>query len=326
MILRYCKELCNSSSVCAPAGADFVASTQQAAGWSRVIVVQPHGARKILRVDGTGYMGPDPPTRMVVAASPLSMRPLFIFIREGIVVKQSSLESLMSWSGPPRVGRVFGRLTVLYKLDAAVGKERYQCRCSCGALKSVAWKSLVKGNTKSCGCLAAEYITASKTRHPLKTTWRTMRTRCENPNHHSYKKYGAKGITVCERWASFENFLADMGEKPSSSHTLDRIDATKGYSPDNCRWADKWAQAHNRVVPWPSATIRGRTKLISEWARQFGFRSENAARLIKKGYSPELAVVVAWMRKEVSTQLKRGDYAQALYAACDDKAKAWLKI
>lgn len=75
-----------------------------------------------------------------------------------------------------------------------------------------------------------------------------MKTRCSNPNVDNYKHYGGRGVTVCERWLhSFESFLADMGKKPSPQHSIDRINNDGNYEPDNCRWATKLEQIHNRV-------------------------------------------------------------------------------
>ena len=83
---------------------------------------------------------------------------------------------------------------------------------------------------------------------PEHYTWRTMLARCTNPNAHSYKYYGAVGITVCKRWYKYENFLEDMGLRPSEAHSLDRITLTKGYSKANCRWATRSEQQKNKTT------------------------------------------------------------------------------
>ena len=90
--------------------------------------------------------------------------------------------------------------------------------------------------------------TNKKSTHPLYSTWSGIKSRCYNPNMTSYDYYGGRGITVCDRWLnSFESFLEDMGDRPAG-YTLDRIDSNKGYSPDNCRWANITVQRLNSLL------------------------------------------------------------------------------
>lgn len=144
-------------------------------------------------------------------------------------------------------GQVFGRLKVIGFSKIKDGAWWF-CQCECGAKAEVRSYSLVSGNTKSCGCLNRDIITKhGKSISPENRAWINMKDRCYNPKCISFPNYFSKGITVCDRWLeSFENFYEDMGERPSKKHSLDRIDNDKGYSPDNCRWADKSTQKRNQ--------------------------------------------------------------------------------
>jgi hypothetical protein len=115
-----------------------------------------------------------------------------------------------------------------------------------------------------------------------------MVMRCHNPNSSSYARYGAKGIMVCDRWRVYENRLADMGEPPDGM-TLDRIDNSQGYSPDNCRWATAKQQAANSSKPrW--LTLNGETKNLSEWARHLGIHNVTLWERIQRGWPLEIAL------------------------------------
>lgn len=117
-----------------------------------------------------------------------------------------------------------------------------------------------------------------------------MHARCKNPNHISYPRYGAKGVTVCERWAKFEQFIADMGmRKPGQS--IDRVDNTKGYSPENCRWATVKEQANNHSNN-RHLTVNGETKTLAQWGETVGMSPMKILSRIRRGWTTEDAVLL----------------------------------
>lgn len=128
-------------------------------------------------------------------------------------------------------------------------------------------------------------------RVPGYRTWLSMIARCENPRTESYPRYGGRGITVCERWrGSFADFIADVGPRPSPSHSIDRINVNGNYEPGNCRWATAVEQQRNRRSN-RVLTINGRTQCLQAWADEVGIKSVTLQRRISKGMPPELAVL-----------------------------------
>lgn len=119
--------------------------------------------------------------------------------------------------------------------------------------------------------------------------WTSMMGRCFNPNNASFKHYGGRGITVCERWKSFENFLLDMGVKPADHLSLERTDNNGNYEPGNCIWADIITQ-HNNTRRSVMKTYNGQTLTIAQWARKYGLRVDTLWRRLKAGWNIEKAL------------------------------------
>lgn len=188
----------------------------------------------------------------------------------------------------------FGRLTVLKRNGISSGGDVFwACICDCSREITVVGTSLRGNRTQSCGCLAKEKTTKRSTKHGHKMggqtsqvyqSWVNMTQRCTNPNNNTYQHYGGRGITICQRWKNFPNFLEDMGEPPTKDHSIDRIDNNGHYYPYNCRWATKQEQARNRRNNH-LATHDGKTQCLSSWSEKVNINIQTLLDRIRRGWS-----------------------------------------
>lgn len=172
-------------------------------------------------------------------------------------------------------GRRFGKLKVVAK-DTREGFGLFWlCQCDCSRLVTVRAGNLVSGNTKSCGCAkrkSKRTTNYEKTRPragDTRLSWEGLLDRCYSEKSQKYPLYGALGVTVCQRWIdSYENFLADMGERPLGT-TIDRHPDPHGnYEPDNCRWATPKQQANNRRDNHILEAF-GRKQTLKQWSEEY---------------------------------------------------------
>jgi len=186
-------------------------------------------------------------------------------------------------------GMIFHYWTVIERAPNGT-RTRWLCRCKCGTVRTLQGCGLVSGMSKSCGCFNLESISARSkivnrthglTNSRTYSSWIAMKKRCEYEKAINYANYGGRGIKVCERWVSFENFLEDMGVRPEGM-TLDRVDSNGNYEPSNCRWATWEQQGRNRRN---IKTINYKEKEYCqvELAEFLGISSQTIAKRIKDG-------------------------------------------
>jgi hypothetical protein len=197
-------------------------------------------------------------------------------------------------------GQVFGRLKVLARAENDKhGEARWLCKCECGndTERVVAGSCLRDGQTRSCGCLNRELASArakeqgthghTKTGRPSRTykSWLGMLARCCNQSHKYYHRYGGRGITVIDRWKSFECFLSDMKERPPGL-TLERKNNALGYNPQNCVWSDMRAQSRNKNNNrW--LEFNGERMVLQDWADRLGTHQQTIHLRLKRGWDLE---------------------------------------
>ncbi|MEO8641870.1 hypothetical protein [Pseudomonas sp.] len=205
-----------------------------------------------------------------------------------------------------KVGDIFHRLTVLaVRAEFKGGCYRHLCRCECGNEKMIGASNLELGKSKSCGCLSRETTSKRATTHGMSKrdeyqVWNRMWNRCTNPKIERYPQYGGRGISVCDEWKSFESFYADMGDKPSPSHSIGRIDNNGNYCKANCRWETAKEQGANtsRSI---FIEIDGVRLSVPEWADKLGMNQDVIRQRVHAGVSPGKLLAKENLKEKVIT-------------------------
>ena len=180
-------------------------------------------------------------------------------------------------------GRTLGRWYVIgCHSNNRQGHALWLCRCECGTEKIVSGSNLRSGESTQCRRCGRK--THGQSGSPEHVTWKAMLARCK-----SHPRYQGRGITVCDRWLTFENFFADMGPKPSLAHSIERINNEGNYEPDNCQWATPKEQSrnkrNNRLL-----TFQGQTKCVGDWAEETGIHYQTLTSRLNHGWSVEQAL------------------------------------
>jgi hypothetical protein len=191
--------------------------------------------------------------------------------------------------------KTFGRLLVLNLWGRTKrGQAIWWCRCVCGNEKPILGYSLSNGDSQSCGCLHKEKMTKhgqhkKGERTSEYTVWDAMMQRCANSKHKSWKRYGGRGIKVCDRWHDFQNFYIDMGPRPSSKYWIERRDNDGDYCPENCYWATTHDQSRNRCSnSWLTAFEE--TKIVSDWNKELEIGHSTIQYHLERGKTMEWIV------------------------------------
>lgn len=186
------------------------------------------------------------------------------------------------------VGTRFNRLVVLEKNSCVKNNAiNYKFICDCGNIKDIGISNVANGKSKSCGCISKEIHRKLKTIHgksktPEYRSWCSIKERCYNKKNNRYYRYGGRGIVICDRWLnSFENFISDMGERPSAEYSIERINNDGNYEPSNCKWATIEEQASNKSSN-SYLTFKGITDTISGWSRRTGIKRRTLEERVKR--------------------------------------------
>jgi len=213
---------------------------------------------------------------------------------------------------PIQAGSRFGRLTITAILGRNGRKSHsrfVECQCDCGRKSIVRDCDLTSGKQRSCGCLMREISkithrihghTSNGKQSPEYHSWQMMWQRVKSKKQKDVNSYSSRGISICDRWKSFERFLEDMGPRPAGM-SLDRKNNDGHYVPGNCRWATRGEQRRNtRQVHW--ITFRGETRCLADWADSLGFKRPAIRYRIKHGWSVERALTTPARKLTRKTQ------------------------
>lgn len=211
-------------------------------------------------------------------------------------------------------GMQFGRLTVIKRIpqNGKTKNARWLCHCSCGNTHEASSSPLLAGKIQSCKCLARELTIAKSTTHGGSrstewNSWQSMRQRCTNSKTAGFEHYGGRGIKVCDRWShSFAAFLEDMGRKPASNYTLDRIDVNGHYEPDNCRWATQKVQCRNKRATIAVA-INGQSMPLASLIDEYGIAPQTVRNRLRRSEATETLFRAAEQLHVIGGESKRID-------------------
>lgn len=205
------------------------------------------------------------------------------------------------------LGQKFGKLTVRAYAYKSNRLHYWWCECECGNVRACIAGNLMLGKSKSCnaGSCSGMYkrgYSGGKGRTREYVIWDNMKRRCGNNSKASgWDYYGKRGIRVCDRWLDFDNFLADMGECPTPNHTIERLDSTKDYCPENCKWATRREQMRNiKSNVW--LELDGRRMVLADWARELGCSYQCITNRLASGWSIRRALTTPSASKVISVQ------------------------
>lgn len=198
-------------------------------------------------------------------------------------------------------GKIFNRWKVIGPDEVKYNRKHWICECQCEShtIKSIAQYDLVHGKSKSCGCYQREVASKNNTKHGgcgtrLYQVWQNMKSRCYNPKNKYYKNYGARGIVICEEWLDFANFAEwaySSGYQEDADYgkcTIERKNVNKGYSPENCCWADEITQANNKTDNL-FLEYKGKTQTLAQWVKELDVPYGSILKRLKNGSSVEEA-------------------------------------